>query len=505
MDLRIASRFRDIRRIHVNSLMTETLEDDGDKTIMVDFETSVRLVPFLTKFGDLERVTFGGVSEDGFVLDNFYPVDAYILSEGGVDESDDEDEGDGADKRGRDRLLTLLDQLSAAFRVGALPQKLLVSGLFCPHSFRRRYCTVASSCETCMRACRSFPLESVANFENRGSSKDHQERGWDVDVCLSRSQIEFIVEARPGGSELLRSKKRFLRLLARGKRYRIMSDDGENALKIVKYTACEIAEMKRVVQHSQLDVKKLADHEVATAIISSFSDRFNSTLKNCCYLSEDSLRLLKDELGLNVPNVGISTPPGDMLETIPQIARALSSSLSSETTCDYEFNDIDVDCLRLLRQFLEVKSDHAVIQRVIDSGLVPTLATWARKEYRRRNVVQEIIAVLCSIFMLATEEQRMTILQVERLVDSFSYCYNDLDEEGIERAVSALVQMVAYENTQVKAGEKGSVASWSVRLLKKYGGNDSMIANCLHLLVAATACHTNAAISEGILGLLQLK
>ena len=53
MDLRVAARYRDIREIHINSLMIENAQGHAGYTyniIEVDFESTVRVVPFLSRF-----------------------------------------------------------------------------------------------------------------------------------------------------------------------------------------------------------------------------------------------------------------------------------------------------------------------------------------------------------------------------------------------------------------------------------------------------------------------
>ena len=157
MNLTIASRFREIRSIHINSLLRQIIVENV-KLIEVDFETSVRLIPFLGRFAQLQRVSFGGTGEDGQNVEGFFPAYGYFREE------DDEEETGGD----RERMRSVIDSLSAAFRVGALPKTLQISGLCCP-----RVTTFGVvNCETCLRACRSFPLESVVDFEFLGSSKD---------------------------------------------------------------------------------------------------------------------------------------------------------------------------------------------------------------------------------------------------------------------------------------------------------------------------------------------
>ena len=78
LNLTVASRFRDIREIHINSLYDVTIEEAGTedecRDIYVDFETKIRLLPFLSRFDKLERVFFGGKDENGKEIERFAPA-----------------------------------------------------------------------------------------------------------------------------------------------------------------------------------------------------------------------------------------------------------------------------------------------------------------------------------------------------------------------------------------------------------------------------------------------
>ena len=106
MNLMIASRFRDIREIHINSLlevMDENDDGDGWTCISLDVETKLRLLPFLSRFDMLERVVFEGKNRDnGDDVKYHATVDAYFP-----------DDGDGyPDHAARDSMLALLDDMS---------------------------------------------------------------------------------------------------------------------------------------------------------------------------------------------------------------------------------------------------------------------------------------------------------------------------------------------------------------------------------------------------------
>ena len=108
MNLMIASRFRDVREIHINSLLKVMDEnDDGDGWTCIssmDVETKLRLLPFLSRFDNmLERVVFEGKNiENGDDVKYHATVDAYFPEDG---ES-------YPDHAARDSMLALLDDMS---------------------------------------------------------------------------------------------------------------------------------------------------------------------------------------------------------------------------------------------------------------------------------------------------------------------------------------------------------------------------------------------------------
>jgi hypothetical protein len=84
MHLGVASRFRDVTDIHINSLMKEVVIDfdiDGTeiKDVVVDLETRIKSIPFISRFlPTLERIHFGGKNRNGRDVEGFVPADAYL-------------------------------------------------------------------------------------------------------------------------------------------------------------------------------------------------------------------------------------------------------------------------------------------------------------------------------------------------------------------------------------------------------------------------------------------
>lgn len=203
----------------------------------------------------------------------------------------------------------------------AAKKNLWVLGLRCPDSHRGvNMFNVASSCPTCIQACKSFPIDSVLNFEQGGSSEWHMstmssmpnqrsrdpnlpEQLYNLDVCVTLDQIEDIVTKRRGGNELLHSKERFLGLLGNGTRLVIIDKD-DTELYVVKYNGYELERLKRFIDKSQLNVKTLSSDLVTEAIKRSFAADERDPLppREQCYLAESSFRKLKS-MGLEFDEV----------------------------------------------------------------------------------------------------------------------------------------------------------------------------------------------------------
>ncbi|KAL3810599.1 hypothetical protein ACHAXA_002463 [Cyclostephanos tholiformis] len=203
----------------------------------------------------------------------------------------------------RDRMSHLIDAFSGAFRARALSTKLLVLGLRCPRSFVGSNLFHESTCETCITACRSFPLDSVIDFECEGSSCRSRSGGllYGLDVCLRRDAIEdIVIRERAGGRDMLYSVARFLCLLGRGTRHVVVTDEG-NELFAVKYSTEELSDLRRCIERSGIDVRKLSCTAVTDAIRRSFAEDERDPLppRHQCYLAQNSFHELLS-LGLAI-------------------------------------------------------------------------------------------------------------------------------------------------------------------------------------------------------------
>ncbi|KAL7531092.1 hypothetical protein ACHAWF_003628 [Thalassiosira exigua] len=281
-------RYRDVRDVHVYSLILyrQTAGGPFEDDRALDEDTATRAVPFLCSFPKLERAFLGGRRTDDGTVEGFVPRHFSIDEHG-------------------ERMKALIDAFSGAFRAGALSSKLWVAGLRCPHSSRMNSLFRESSCTVCRNACRSFPLESVVDFENEGSSEygkyvleDAQYEDdliYGLDVCLSKTQVHAIIKGRTGGCNMLYSIERFMNLLGRGTRHVIVTDHDE-VLFVVKYHERELCEMKDIIKHSSFDVKSLTSHAVIDAIQRSFAgdERDPVPPREQCYLAAGSFYALKD-------------------------------------------------------------------------------------------------------------------------------------------------------------------------------------------------------------------
>lgn len=191
----VSRRFVGVRDVLIFSLMSSIFvsddddDDDDDESDSgsddggiylrsIDFETSARAATFLYGFTKLKRVVFGGIvknindESDGHLVTHTNIAFKNIISE-----------------ESWIQMSSLIDSLSAAFRCDALPPNLEVKGLGCLEG--------EPECQVCIRACQSYPIRSVANFECQGSSVDMISRDrchdLNLDVCLRKEKIVSII------------------------------------------------------------------------------------------------------------------------------------------------------------------------------------------------------------------------------------------------------------------------------------------------------------------------
>jgi len=434
MNLAVASRFRDIRELRINSLFIRRIyeagTDDEFGEVELDLETKICVVPFLSRFPLLEKVRFGGKKDDGTDIEGF------ILASECYNDWQVEDiyPNEGA----RESMLSFLDLISGAYKCGSLSKRLKLSGLCCPNEYYGS--RNSSSCQTCLRACKSFPLEQVVEFECRRSSIDNGLSGrmYGLDVCLDRAKIDSIVESRSGGKKSLLSEDRLLRHLGRGRRYRI---NAQKTLHFVKYKKQELDEIKRVIEYAEMDVKKLSMESVSNAIMNSFAMGSNNDIIPCkkmCILSEASLDYLVNEIGLPVDRLDLET---DLMKHIQQFVWVLMQCHDANMNDRFcEYTDIEIDCLKVVRHYL--KGNKPSIQQVIE--LIPCLVQFTNL-YAYNSEIQneknlEAAHVLKNIFVKGTDEDRKKVVREGALV-SFNRMLDSPKEPIVNVALLSLVEI----------------------------------------------------------------
>jgi len=473
LNLAVTSRFRDIREIHINSLYNLELDDEGGTDVWIDMNTKIRLVPFLTRFVDLDRVVFWGRDDEG----NYKSMaDSYFF----------EGEEGYPNEGPRDSLKAFLDMISGAFDCNALRKDLKISGLVCPdasnsHGYR------GNDCKTCVRACNSFPLQLVAEFECRGSSSSNGRAGrlFGLDVCLEKSKLESIIESRTGGRKLLRSKERLLRLLGSGRRHEITSDEEERTLYIVKYQQEELDEIKRVIEYANLNMKRLDSTTVTEAIRSSFLGYGSSLpLKNQCILSDESLQYVKKTIGLPIDNEVFYRSLEDLMVHTQQLVWALNQSdaelnegANGEVLTRY--SDISLDCLKLLRRFSEVENN-LPIQQI--SNVIHCLVPWLKNGVAD-DLKLEAAHTLKNVLTKGTDENRQTIIDATA-IPKFSQMLHSPSDSIMKIALLLLVEIAT------KGGYGDIVAIGKCNTIRKLiilldsSKYDDFVQSSLQILVA---------------------
>ena len=434
MNLAVASRFRDITDIHINSLLSLEVQNEGTfdefTDFSVNFGTRIRVVPFLSRFVQtLERVHFGGKDEEGKDIEGFAPAAEYFF---------EEDEG-YPHEGPRESMLAFIDMLSGAFQCGAF-QNLQISGLCCPNIRLR----LGIQCMTCRMACKSFPLESAIEFESKGSSVSNarSERRYGLDVCLPILEVEDIIESRPGGKDLLLSPDRLLRLLGSGRRYEIKHDDNGSALMVVIYEKTILDEIKRVVEYAKLDVKKISTEKLNEAVSRSFVKGSSPTPKRRCFLSEASLTSLR-EIGIFIETSEVCGNISDFLRYVKPIVEILVQYYDEEAIHnrmeyrDYAYKDIVGDCLKLIRRLLELENDAPIHE--MDDRVISCLAE--ALDYDTGCHYLEVASSLGIMFAKGTEEQKKMIINAG-VITKFTRHLNSSEVSITKIALLGLVDIL---------------------------------------------------------------
>jgi len=180
---------------------------------------------------------------------------------------------------------------------------------------------------------------------------------------------------------------------------------------------------------------------VKDAIMKSFSRDGESPIlsvptKTSFHLSELSYDSLK-ELEIPLPDKDtLCCPLEDMLERLPQIAKALTSSHAEG------YGDISIDCLKFMTRFLEIEDNPPIQQIVTCTGLAEKLAS-IRYPLESRMVA---VSALKTILSRGTEEHKKVLVESD-VISAFTgllYSHVNLGQstEPLELGVEGLVNLV---------------------------------------------------------------
>lgn len=187
----IAGRFRDVREIYLYSFVQYQNDDWNDVRPFFDSDKIQRTVPFLSNFVNLKKALFGSYNQFTNIYQQVVPFKQYcaVVSVRPY-------------RLRRDVVGTLIEGLSAAFRVGTLPARLELKGLQCPfimpsatyfdrdiNEYVLDNTSDEERCALCQMACRSFPVPSVAAFEHQCVSTDMVDKPRNLIVCFNRSRL----------------------------------------------------------------------------------------------------------------------------------------------------------------------------------------------------------------------------------------------------------------------------------------------------------------------------
>ena len=275
-------------------------------------------------------------------------------------------------------------------------------------------------------------------------------RAFGLDVCLPMTQIESIVESRPGGRELLLSDERLFRLLGSGRRWEV-GDNDSGKLIIVKYKKTQLDEMKRVIAYAGLDAKKLPTDKLHEAVLKSFEKGTILPPKTRRYLSEQSLLCLRDDVNLCIDTAEICGSALELRQSLKSVAQVLVQYYNEDVPFSiFEYyGEILGDCITFIRRSLELELELKVEQdKPIQEGLssaIPCLT----KALDGNNGEDPIEAASClgMIYAKGSEEQRKIIIDAGA-ISKFIRLLESSEESITKIALSGLVDILADEKKE---------------------------------------------------------
>ena len=437
----LSSRYRDVTVINICSLlsMEEVEGDNPNTTLKVDNETVMKVVLFLSRFPKLKKVFLGGKDNDGLkfgVIELTGRRYALLQEE-------------------RHFISNLMNQLSYAFQSNFLPSRLLVLGIRCPLCCvidNNRGAPVGaaaggegnSSCPSCQLACKTWPLEHVIKFNNKGSSRWNkgifeQRRPNTLDVCLTRDQIETIVKGRSGVEEMLCPERRLLHLLGNGRLHIIRSDDDGSPFYIVQFSQKDVDKLKEEV--TKLNGKQLSQEDVTNAIMKSFSiDGAPTPPKSRCYLGRQSSRKI-NKIGLPVLNGTLVTNNINL----PHIIKVVKVEEGPRLL------EMQRDCLYLLNQILQQQGNVVAVQHVIDSELMPNIVNIHLNE-KHMKIASAIIGYIVETGPATVIDSVIELGVIPKLVHLLVQNQNAGSNNDISAALFIMksVELIAQRSTLLR-------------------------------------------------------
>jgi len=316
-------------------------------------------------------------------------------------------------------------------------------------------------------------------------------------------------------------------LLGSGRRYVAYSTDGEEdihmALNIVKYKQGELDEIKRMIEYADLDVKKLSMSMISKAIMGSFAvdnyqsinqdNRSDSSIppKSHHYISVSSLDYLVNEIGLPIDREDFERPLTDLMGYTQQLVSILRNRFDDDTyddedsdnEGDKEFEDIELDCLQLIRQFLEIESDPPIqhtIQRMVDLDVIPLLAKYllADNDKFDDTLVSEAAICMLSILRHGTDEQKQMVedeVGITRFSQLLGSSINGINKVMAHTLVELVLPPKGNDEDIKTMYEAGAVPSL-INLLDSR--HDECVEGALRLLVAVKD-HIKTTVYESLL------
>jgi hypothetical protein len=276
-------------------------------------------------------------------------------------------------------------------------------------------------------------------------------------------------------------------------------------LSIVKYLKPQVDEIKRVIAHASIDVKKMCPRIVHKAILNSFSKGTSIPSKDNRYLSDASLIWLKDEIGICIDSEAIGCSlPLHCIKPVVQVLEECYDPNASHNRAGFPFDkeDIVVDCFKLIRRFLEVGD--SVIGELIEANVVPCL-TSGLDDYGEETFTEAAHSTRI-ILANGTKKHRKMILDAGVMSKFNSLVWRNIKISAKE-GLLGLVAILSTSKTKKLAKEMVDMVTIA-KLVQLLSSSDSVCVDCsLRLLDIASKDHiqqeVDAKIHEGLFRVLK--